>query len=483
MADPQPVQVPPVTGLSQTAAATALTREGLTVGAIIKASSDKAPVGHVIGSSPAAGVSVAPGTPVNLEVSSGQDQLTVPNVVGMTQTAAELALRSSGVVPGGATMVSSATTPKGHVSGANPSPGSRIAPGSAVDLEVSSGPDEVVVPNVTGSTQAAAESTLKSTRLVPGNVTAVSSATTPKGNVVAATPVPGTRVPAGSTINLEISSGPAQIAVPILIGLNRLAADAMLRSTGLLPGAVTTESSGVVPQGGVSSQHPLSGTLTSPGATVDIAISSGIRMGLVARIPAIGFTVLGVVLLGTIVWGLSNVEGGFLKSLADEKNARGLITFLIVLTTVGIALILALSTIVLDDSPENDKRFDRGKQVLTILIGVLGTIVGFYFGSATTNENTQQTAPQAQTLRISSESLPTGAADTAYQSRLQATGGTLPLTWEVSPALPDGLVLDQKSGVISGTPKGASRTNLAVTVTDGSSPPSSVGKPLTLEIK
>jgi hypothetical protein len=45
---------------------------------------------------------------------------------------------------------------------------------------------------------------------------------------------------------------------------------------------------------------------------------------------------------------------------------------------VGIALILVLSTIISDDAAN---RFDHGKQVLTTMIGILGTIVGFYFAT------------------------------------------------------------------------------------------------------
>lgn len=45
-----------------------------------------------------------------------------------------------------------------------------------------------------------------------------------------------------------------------------------------------------------------------------------------------------------------------------------------------------------------DKRFDRGKQVLTALIGVLGTIVGFYFGSSTEKQTTAVTQSQGLTF-------------------------------------------------------------------------------------
>jgi heme/copper-type cytochrome/quinol oxidase subunit 2 len=200
------------------------------------------------------------------------------------------------------------------------------------------------------------------------------------------------------------------------------------------------------------------------------------------------FGVLGVVLLGIIVWGITDrTEGGFLSQLADEETARGLITFLIAITTVGIAVILAISTVVLKESAENDKRFDRGKQVLTILIGVLGTIVGFYFGSAQETENTPPaTGPgQTQTLTITTTTLPAATVNMPYSTTLQATGGTPPLTWSVTPPeLPPGLTLDAGSGTISGTPMTVpQRTPFTFTVRDSRAPPVSSNANLTLEIK
>ncbi len=65
------VLVPNVMGLTQAAAETAITDEGLGIGAVIPASSDTAPAGQVINQVPAAQAPVAPGSAVDLVVSSG----------------------------------------------------------------------------------------------------------------------------------------------------------------------------------------------------------------------------------------------------------------------------------------------------------------------------------------------------------------------------------------------------------------------------
>jgi hypothetical protein len=69
-----------------------------------------------------------------------------------------------------------------------------------------------------------------------------------------------------------------------------------------------------------------------------------------------------------------------------SNAARGLITTLIAIVTVAIAIILTLS-VVLSSASDYKERFALGKEILTILIGVLGTIVGFYFGSAPIDNN------------------------------------------------------------------------------------------------
>lgn len=103
-----------------------------------------------------------------------------------------------------------------------------------------------------------------------------------------------------------------------------------------------------------------------------------------AIITPVAFVSIAIVVVVFIVYAISGSRG-VLTSLADEKIARGLITFLVTLATVAIALILALSAIISDPAVVKD-RFALGKEVLSVLIGVLGTIVGFYFGSSVSGQ-------------------------------------------------------------------------------------------------
>lgn len=94
--------------------------------------------------------------------------------------------------------------------------------------------------------------------------------------------------------------------------------------------------------------------------------------------------------------------------LSQTAAARGMITFVVAVITVGIALFLVLGSAFISGSKDLEKRFAFGKDVFTILVGVLGTVMGFYYGQtaaggANTNTNTNANNQQvvAQTLQIS----------------------------------------------------------------------------------
>ena len=68
-----------------------------------------------------------------------------------------------------------------------------------------------------------------------------------------------------------------------------------------------------------------------------------------------------------------------LGRLSDPAYARGAITWIISLATIGIAFVLIYQAFF--STEDSDNRFRRGREIFTGLMGVLGTIVGFYFGS------------------------------------------------------------------------------------------------------
>jgi len=77
---------------------------------------------------------------------------------------------------------------------------------------------QVAVPNVVGDTQAAATAAITGAGLVLGTVTTQSSSTVASGDVISESPVAGTSVSNGSAVNIVVSTGPAQVAVPNVVG-------------------------------------------------------------------------------------------------------------------------------------------------------------------------------------------------------------------------------------------------------------------------
>jgi beta-lactam-binding protein with PASTA domain len=149
---------------------------------------------------------------VTLTVSSGPPQVAVPNVVGLTQTAATTAIADANLTLGTVTTATSTTVPKDSVISQSPAAGTPVVQGSVVTLVVSTGPPQVAVPNVVGLTQAAATTAITGAGFTVGTVTTASSMTVPAGRVISQSPTSGTQVTQGSAVDLVVSSGPPQVA-------------------------------------------------------------------------------------------------------------------------------------------------------------------------------------------------------------------------------------------------------------------------------
>ena len=271
----EPVIVPNVVGQTQGAAGNTLSGANLSVGNVTQQASGNVAVGNVISQNPTAGASVAPGSNVNLVVSSGPAQVTVPNVVGQTQGAAGNTLSGANLSVGNVTQQASGNVAVGNVISQNPTAGASVAPGSNVNLVVSSGPAQVTVPNVVGQTQGAAGNTLSGANLSVGNVTQQASGNVAVGNVISQNPTAGASVAPGSNVNLVVSSGPAQVTVPNVVGQTQGAAGNTLSGANLSVGNVTQQASGNVAVGNVISQNPTAGASVAPGSNVNLVVSSG----------------------------------------------------------------------------------------------------------------------------------------------------------------------------------------------------------------
>ncbi len=197
---PERYDVPAAKGMDQKEATDAIVAANLMVGSIKEAFDDKAGVGTVVSTSPKAGASVKPGTPVDLVVSKGPEPVPVPSVVGKKASAAKSSLSKAGL-KSDVTQKFSETVKDGLVISVKPKEGTVVDSGSRVALVVSKGPPPVTVPNLVDMPRQKAITTLRGLGLRPNVVEGDFS---PLNRVISQDPAPGSEVPKGSTVTIRI---------------------------------------------------------------------------------------------------------------------------------------------------------------------------------------------------------------------------------------------------------------------------------------
>lgn len=195
------VTVPSLDGLTIEQASEILAEYELRLGAQTPEISER-PAGTIIAQQPAAGEGIEQGQAVNVTISTGREQSTVPQLVGLTSLDdVRIALSDFGLVLGSITEGDS-NQPGGYILEQNPGEGTQVAAGSAVDIVVSSG--LVEVPDVTGATEAQARSDLAQAGFQVQVVEQPSSISTP-GQVMAQSPQPGIQLARGSLVTITVA--------------------------------------------------------------------------------------------------------------------------------------------------------------------------------------------------------------------------------------------------------------------------------------
>jgi len=275
-ATPEAVSVPNVVGLSQADAKSQIEAAGLEWELNPeKVASDTVEKDSVASTDPAGGAQAEKGSTVRVTISSGPDSVTLPdNLVGMSPDDARQAVEALGLKwEVNSSKVASDTVAEGKVAQTNPSPGSKVKAGQTITAYLSSGSDQVEVPDLVGMSQDQARSALKAVGLELGNVTTVDS-DKDKDRIVSQDPETGAKVKKGTTIAVSISTGKAaQVEIPTVVGISREDAEAQLKALGL---TVTVEEvSGSQPSGQVTAVEPGEGSKVDKNSTVKLKVSKG----------------------------------------------------------------------------------------------------------------------------------------------------------------------------------------------------------------
>ena len=253
---------PQVLGLTRVQAEASLREAGLEVRLLPPRSDERVAATLVLDQDPGPGARLRKGDAVAIQESLGPDRRAVPaGVVGATEAAGTAALQRAGLARGPVSRVFDAR-PDGTVLSADPAPGARLKPGTAVALVVSKGPDLLPVPAVTGQSLERATTSLAEAGFRTSSKQAFSERV-PSGQVVSQTPADG-RAVRDSTVALTVSKGPELLVVPDLGGRTGPQAAAALKALGLDGRAFDLPDG----QGTVVTQSPRAGSTVRRGSVV-----------------------------------------------------------------------------------------------------------------------------------------------------------------------------------------------------------------------
>ena len=149
----------------------------------------------------------------------GQESTDVraPSLIGMTKEEAKAAVDELGLEYAEGEAQNN-EAPVDQVIDQSPVAQTALEPGATVTVVLSLGVAEIEVPDVRGQSESQARQTLQAAGLVGGDVTEADDPQVGQGDVISTAPEAGSAVPAGTTVDLVVSSG--QVELPDYTGLS-----------------------------------------------------------------------------------------------------------------------------------------------------------------------------------------------------------------------------------------------------------------------
>lgn len=202
------VAVPSVTGMSREEAENSLRNAGLQL-EFEETFSDKVEKDKAIGTDPIAGSAIDQGSVVKLNMSKGNENVTVPtDLSGQSEAYVREALTNADFKPGRTSTVNNPTVPAGMVVGVSPGEGEAVKAESTIDIILSTG--KVEVPSLVGLTRDEAIAALTGPdTLLSTNIENVQTDEAPAGTVISQSSAAGTSIEQGSTVTIRVANAPA----------------------------------------------------------------------------------------------------------------------------------------------------------------------------------------------------------------------------------------------------------------------------------
>ena len=164
-------------------------------------------------------------------------KIQVANVVGKTYEEAYTTLTNQKLLVD-KQLQRSDNIPLGIVISTDPPAGQEVGMKTTITVYVSAGKEQILMPDLTGLTEQEATLKITEAKLFLGTITRADSATIAQNLIISSDPQANTSIPAGSTVNLVISTG--SVIVPNVVNLDKI--DAIAQLTAASVGyTVTTE--------------------------------------------------------------------------------------------------------------------------------------------------------------------------------------------------------------------------------------------------
>jgi beta-lactam-binding protein with PASTA domain len=259
--------VPVVVNLTQQSAVQKIDSAGFTPQVIQQASTSAS--GTVIYQSPLGGTHSKTGTTVELTVSSGPGETTVPAVVQDTQKGAIRQLRIAGLKVSRVLQEASSSIPKNEATRTDPDAGTSLKTGQSVVLYMSTGVAPISIPSVTGDTLQTAQTALSQFTV---KVTQETSATAQAGTVLSQSPDGGETALPGTTVTLVVAQKEPSVTVPLVVGEPVASATGDIVAAGLKYLRTYQTTTDPTQNGVVLSQSPTGNGTADQGSSVTLII-------------------------------------------------------------------------------------------------------------------------------------------------------------------------------------------------------------------
>lgn len=201
-------------------------------------------------------------------------KISVPSLVGMSQTEASKSLEPLGLDLEIIEEVFSEDIPKGRVIASEPGGGGKISPDKKVGLILSKGQERILIPRLNGLTPDVASAQLSSLGLTVGEINEIFDMKIAAGYVIATEPKETMAVKRKTIVNLIVSKGIEQISLQSYVGKGGEQALSELTEMGFDVDAAYKFSDSVF-KGQVISQSPEKMESIGKGSKIDLTISKG----------------------------------------------------------------------------------------------------------------------------------------------------------------------------------------------------------------